>query len=139
MLGRIGRLFQWLYRNRRVVVCLVGLVICIWMWESGMMQETMQAQYGEESPPPLPSPVDVVQRMPNEQLFWFASMAAVWMLGVPALIAVQGRRAGRPWRQCFLASPFYRDFDLGAWVAFAALVIVSLRLGAAAIDAAPPG
>ena len=90
------------------------------------MQETMQAQYGEEGPPPLPSPDELVSQMPREQWVPFALAAAVWMLGVPTLIILQGRKVGRDWRDCFSASPFFRDFDVTAWVIFAALVVSSL-------------
>lgn len=119
---------RWLFRNYKVVVVLVGCILTIVLWETGTMQETMQAQYGEESPPPLPSPDELVSQMPRQQWVPFALAAAVWILGVPALIILQGRRVGRPWRDCFSASPFHRDFDVTAWLIFAALVVSSLWL-----------
>ncbi len=133
MFQRIGRLLRWLLRNYMLVLWLASLVITIWMWESGMMQETMRETYGDEGPPPLPSPDELFTRMTNEQWLPLALMAVVWMLGVPALIVLQGRKAGRSLRESFSASPFYRDFDLEAWVIFVALVIASLWLGSLAV------
>ena len=130
---------RWLFRNYRVVLVLVGLVITIVMWETGTMQETMQAQYREGKPPPIPSPEDLVSQMPSEQWQTLVLAAAVWILGVPALIILQGRKVGRPWRDCFSASPFYRDFGVTAWVIFAALVISSLWLGSVALTHSSAG
>ena len=132
-------MFRWILRNFMLVLCLVGGIVTMVLWETGTMQQTMQAQYGEEGPPPLPSPEELFLRMPGEQWVPLALAAAVWMLGVPALIILQGRKVGRPWRESFLAHPFYRDFDVTAWVIFGVLVVSSLWLGSLALSHSSAG
>jgi hypothetical protein len=86
----------------------------------------------------IPNPnhgLDLLYRLPPEQLLFLGLFAATWLIGGNILIVFHYRRLGKPWWSGFRPFAFpFKNFNRYEWLALTALGALSFVFLAIAIS-----